>query len=78
MVVKQQRKKEKEVTKNKDVKIMEVWIYFQEVSEPKYYETVINLYTKGALLCVQHIDKDGDEMVHKYPLMNIFRIEHAY
>lgn len=61
-----------------DFNKLEVNIRLQEASKPKHYENVINVYTKGNLLCVYFIDEFEKKTVHKYPLMNIFRVEEGY
>lgn len=38
---------------------------------------VLNTYTKEGIFCVMFEDR-GVKRVHKYPLVNIFRIEENY
>lgn len=53
-------------------------VHLLEQSNPIEYENIINCYTKGNLYCVYFEDDKGDNKVHKYPLMNIFRVEEVY
>ena len=49
---------------------MIVKIQLDETSQPVVYKNVVNTYTKGNLFCVY----TSDDMVHKFPMTNIFRI----
>lgn len=51
--------------------ILEIHLLSQ--SQPIVYTGVKNAYTKDGLYCVYIEDK-----VHKYPLVNIFRITESY
>ena len=52
-------------------KRVEVWLY--EASEPIVLKA-LNTYTKGPLYCVYAVD----EVVHKFPLMHLFRAIEGY
>lgn len=52
-------------------------VYLLEQSKPIEYSVVVNTYTKGAMYCVLFV-RDGDMLVHKYPLVGIFRVEESY
>lgn len=55
---------------------MKVKLYLQQMARPKEYDAA-NLYTKGELLCIE-FTQDGQRLVHKYPLCNVFRVEQEY
>lgn len=57
---------------------MNIMLLLDKASDPIEYQNVENTYTKGNLFCILFTDAEGERMVHKYPLMNIFRIEHPY
>lgn len=48
-----------------------------DLSAQHIYENAINAYTKGPLFCVL-FEKDGQRVVHKYPLASIFRVIEDY
>lgn len=50
-----------------------VKIHLLSQSHPIVYDNVSNCYSKDGLFCVLK-----DNIVHKYPLCNIFRIEENY
>lgn len=52
-------------------------VHLLEQSKPIEYSVVVNTYTKGATYCVL-FERDGVMIVHKYPLVCIFRIEESY
>jgi len=52
---------------------MTIKIHLLSQSKPIEYKDVKNAYTKDGLYCIY---KDG--IVHKYPMVNIFRIEETY
>lgn len=54
-------------------KNMRVSIWLMETSQPIVIEGVKNAYTKGLMYCVYK----GDVVV-KYPMCNIFRVEETY
>lgn len=56
--------------------MMRVSIHRNETSQPIEYEA-LNAYTKGEMYCVL-IEKDGERLVHKYPLNQIFRVVEGY
>lgn len=56
---------------------MKVYIHRDETSQPISYVDVINAYTKGPLYCVL-IERNKEQVVHKYPLCSIFRIVESY
>jgi hypothetical protein len=48
-------------------------------SAPIEYHHVENTYTKDGLYCVMFVDTEKNKkVVHKFPLVNIFRIEEDY
>lgn len=55
---------------------MKISIHRNETSLPIEYDA-LNAYTKGDLFCVL-LEKDGERVVHKYPLGQIFRIVETY
>jgi hypothetical protein len=52
---------------------MNIEIHLLSQSQPIKYDNVINAYTKDGLYCIYL----GEE-VHKYPMVNIFRIKETY
>ena len=54
---------------------MKVGIVFQTNSIINFYEDVDDVYTKGGLLCLRCSNKNE---VVKFPLCNIFSIQHEY
>ena len=54
-----------------------IYIHLISASEGMQYENVINTYVKEDMFCVL-FHKNNVKRVHKYPLMNIFRVEHLY
>lgn len=52
---------------------MKVLVHMLSQSQPIEIENVKNVYTKDGLLCVYH-----DEVVDKFPLVNIFRVREPY
>lgn len=49
---------------------MQIEILFHSSSTPKKHDDVDAVYTKGALLCIQHTGG----LLMKYPLMNVFSV----
>lgn len=54
---------------------MNVAIIFQSNSTPVFYKDINDVYTKNGLLCLR-CDKRNE--VIKFPLCNIFSIQHEY
>ncbi len=52
---------------------MRVRIWLKESSQTLDYLDAKNTYQKGDLFCVYY-----NEVVHKYPIANIWRIEESY
>jgi hypothetical protein len=50
-----------------------VLVHLLSQSAPMKIENVLNTYTKDGLFCVYH-----DDVVDKFPLVNIFRITEPY
>lgn len=48
-------------------------VHLLSQAKPIVYENVKNEYTKDGLLCIYM-----GTVVHKYPLVNIFRVEEVY
>lgn len=48
-----------------------------EQSRPIEYQEVLNTYTKGGMYCI-YFNKGEETIVHKYPLVGIFRVEENY
>ncbi len=57
--------------------MIKVNVQLKENSQPIEYTNVIDVYTKGPLLCV-YLRLDGKGVVHKYPIADIFRIVQEY
>lgn len=56
---------------------MIVVIVLAKTSRPIKYDSAVNVYQKGDMYCVLHLE--GDELiVHKYPMTSIFRVEESY
>jgi hypothetical protein len=53
---------------------MEIEVHLLSQSQPIKYANVVNAYTKDGLYCIYL----SDGIVHKYPLVNIFRIKETY
>jgi hypothetical protein len=53
---------------------MEIKIHLLSQSKPIEYSEIKNAYTKDGMYCVY----TKDSKVHKYPMVNIFRIEEEY
>lgn len=53
---------------------MKIIVHLLSQSKGITYENVKNAYTKDGLYCL-YLE---DNKVHKYPLVNIFRIEESY
>lgn len=56
---------------------MNVWIQRSETSLPLEYPDIENAYTKGQMYCVLFV-KNGQRVVHKYPLCSLFRVVEDY
>ena len=56
---------------------MMIEIHRNETSQALVYENVINCYTKGPLYCVL-IEKEGERVTHKFPLVSLFRVIETY
>lgn len=54
---------------------MKVRLFLHSTSSPKDYDNVHAVYTKGDLLCIA---SKTDNWVHKYPIADVFRVEHPY
>lgn len=54
---------------------MNVAIIFQTNSAPIFYKDINDVYTKNGLLCLR---RDKRNEVIKFPLCNIFSIQHEY
>lgn len=54
--------------------MINVSVHLKDQSQPIDYEDVQNVYEKGSLLCV--LSTDG--RVHKYPLINVWRVTEDY
>ena len=52
---------------------MTILVHLLSQSQPIKFENVKNCYTKDGLFCVYYND-----VVDKFPLVNIFRIREAY
>ena len=52
---------------------MNVEVQLRQASQPVTYRNVINAYTKSEMFCVL-FEKDGIELIHKYPLCSVFRV----
>jgi len=51
-----------------------VSVQLTESSQPIVHKNVLNTYQKGSLWCVYA----EDELVYKYPIVNIWRIVESY
>ena len=60
------------------LKMFTVNLIMRSAHRTKTYETATDVYTKEGLLCIRHYDADGFDMIHKYPLENMFRLEQEY
>jgi len=57
---------------------MKAEIIFISSSTPKTVDAA-TIYTKGGLLCIELVpDRDGQTLILKYPLCNIFHIAHYH
>lgn len=54
--------------------MMIVLVHMQSQAQPVKYENVKNAYTKDGLYCL-YLETNK---VHKFPLVNIFRVEEDY
>ena len=52
---------------------MKISIHRNETSQPIVYDNAVNAYTKGGLYCIL-TGTGNNKIVHKYPLVSIFRI----
>lgn len=52
---------------------MTIFVHMLSQSKPIQIENVKNTYTKDGLFCVYH-----DEVVDKFPMVNIFRVREPY
>jgi hypothetical protein len=52
---------------------MDIKIHLQSQSKSIDYTNIKNAYTKDGMYCVYQVD-----IVHKYPLVNIFRVVETY
>ena len=57
---------------------METEIQLLSTSQPLVYDEVINTYTKGFMYCIFFKNSEGEQVTHKYPSMNIFRVIEPY
>jgi hypothetical protein len=57
-----------------------VKVCFNTESHFKTYHDVSDVYVKDGMLCIRfkHNDEGLDDVVHKYPLEVVFRVEHEY
>ena len=55
---------------------MEVKVLRNETSQPILYEA-LNAYTKGNMYCIL-VEVNGKNIVYKYPLCSLFRVEENY
>jgi len=55
-------------------KLIRVSVQLKETSQPIVYNKAVNLYQKGSLICIYL----ASEVVVKYPVADIFRIEQDY
>lgn len=53
---------------------MKISVHLASQSKPKKYKDVVNTYTKDGMYCVLL----KNDIVHKYPMCNIFRVEEDY
>lgn len=53
------------------MKSIELWL--KDTSDPILYNA-LSTYTKGFFFCI----RDNNNKVHKYPIMNIFRVVEDY
>lgn len=51
---------------------MTVIVELKETSQPIRIDGVKNTYTKGPMFCIM---QEYDDVVHKYPVANIFRVK---
>lgn len=56
---------------------MKVEITLETTGQPIVYPNCIGVYYKCGFYCIRFI-KEGQPVVHKYPIQNIFRIEEDY
>jgi len=56
---------------------MKIQVHRNESSSPVVYENAENGYTKGPVYCILLIE-NGKKIIHKYPLVGIFRIIEDY
>ena len=54
---------------------MKIIVHLLSQSKGIEYPNVTNAYTKDGMYCIY---KEDAKLVHKYPLVNIFRIEESY
>jgi hypothetical protein len=57
---------------------MRIEIQRNETSNAIVYEEVLDAYTKGPMYCVLFVNRDGDRVVHKYPVCSLFRVIEQY
>lgn len=53
---------------------MKIEIHLLSQAKPKVYENAVNAYTKDGMYCVYLEDRK----VHKFPMVNIFRVVEDY
>lgn len=55
-----------------------VKIHLLTTSMPISYDKAKNCYVKDQMYCVMFLDEYNNDMVHKYPITNIFRVIEDY
>lgn len=56
---------------------MIVELHNQQSSRPIIYADAISTYTKDGMFCIL-IEENGKRVVHKYPMLNIWRVVEEY
>ena len=54
-----------------------VKVHLLSTSDEIIYEQVLNCYVKSGMYCIM-LEKGESRVVHKYPCINIFRVEEDY
>ena len=54
---------------------MKVQLWLKETSQPIEFDGVSNTYQKGSLYCIYI---EGEDLVFKYPIDDIFRVIETY
>ena len=65
--------------KEEDLKrpLYDLWLHMLYQARPMYVDCVLNTYTKDGLFCICRLTEKG-QIVQKYPVIHIFRVEEEY